>query len=181
MGGEGFAPMRRSGGEGTRGGGGRAAVPFAAAYYYYYYVARYDVKAAMLLGATFMATSTAVVVKMLDRMGNRDARELVYNAVVLDDVVGIISLAVVLTLATAARVTIRTAIETAAGLIAVWGLMLVLSLLIIPRAMNALKRPELIESSSLAAAFAMSGISVMVGLSPPWWGPTWPGYRWASR
>ncbi len=164
--GEGFAPMRRSGGRGLVVAVGGAVVPFAAAYYYYHYVALYDVKAAMLLGATFMATSTAVVVKMLDRVGDRDSRELVYNAVVLDDVVGIISLAVVLTLVTAAKVTIRAALETAAGLIAVWGLMLVLSLLIIPRAMNALKRPELIESSSLAAAFAMSGISVIVGLSP---------------
>jgi len=52
------------------------------------------------------------------------------------------------------------------ALVAVWTAMLVASLMIIPRAMNAIKRPELIESSSLAAAFAMSGISVMVGLSP---------------
>ncbi|MFP3044461.1 MAG: cation:proton antiporter [Thermocladium sp.] len=163
--GEGFAPLRRSGGKGLVVAVGGAAVPFMAAYYYYF-MEIHDVKAAMLLGATFMATSTAVVVKLLDNVENRNVRELIYNAVVLDDVVGIVSLAVVLTLATASHVSIRLAIETAVALVAVWTAMLVASLMIIPRAMNAIKRPELIESSSLAAAFAMSGISVMVGLSP---------------
>lgn len=163
--GEGFAPLRRSGSKGLVVAVGGAVVPFAAAYYYFA-ATLHDPKVAMLLGATFMATSTAVVVKMLDSVKDGTIKELVYNAVILDDVVGIVSLAVVLTLATAAKVTIRIALETAAALVAVWATMLVLSLLIIPRAMNAIRRPELIESSSLAVAFAMSGISVLVGLSP---------------
>jgi len=126
---------------------------------------------ALLLGAAMAATSLAVTVQTISRLKERFEEEtnLILNASAMDDVVSIIMLAVALTVITTGTLTPAHIFFITLGVTVTWLIMLVVALTIIPqfiKALSRLKEDSLIESASLAIAFAMSSISTLVGLTP---------------
>ncbi|MEM3851750.1 MAG: cation:proton antiporter [Methanomassiliicoccales archaeon] len=138
---------------------------------YFYLATGQHFSAALLLGAAMAATSLAVTVEVMQRMKERYETEtnLILNASALDDVVSIIVLAVALTIISTGSITVEHVISVTIGTTVTWLLMLLLSVTLIPQFIKILYRlheDTLIESASLAIAFAMSSISTIVGLTP---------------
>ncbi len=149
---------------------GGAIVPVVLGFYFYIATGR-SLAGAILLASTMAATSLAITVQSLERFKEKygDEANLIFNAAAIDDVVSVIILAVALTVLSTGRALSTFAVfEIIVAATFTWFVMLVASLTIIPQFIKVVARMKddsLLESASLAVAFAMSSISAYVGLS----------------
>jgi Kef-type K+ transport system membrane component KefB len=167
----GFSGLRRAGLYALLVAIGGAVLPFFLGFYFFIEIGR-SIPVAILLGSTMAATSLAVTAQSLSRLEERYGEEtnLIINAAAIDDVVSIILLAVALTIVSSTSVSIRPidVLLVVVGATATWFAMLLASLTIIPQLIKAIARlrdDSLLESASLAIAFALSSISTIAGLS----------------
>ena len=139
--------------------------------FYFYIATGKSLAGAILIASTMAATSLAITVQSMERFKEKYGAEanLIFNAAAIDDVISVIILAVALTVLSTGR-----ALSTISVFVIVitatftWFVMLVASLTIIPQFIKIVARMKddsLLESASLAVAFAMSSISAFVGLS----------------
>ncbi|MDH3853113.1 MAG: cation:proton antiporter [Nitrosopumilus sp.] len=137
----------------------------------------FDWTVAVLMGATFSATSIAVSIVILEELGKEKSKEgnILVNAAVLDDVLGlailsaVISLVALNTIPTIESVAITTVIE-----IGFWFLILLGAVYILPKIVHVVSRthPSTLEARgtrqgvALGSAFGLAAIASSVGLNP---------------
>lgn len=167
----GLSGLRRAGFQALLVALGGAVLPFFLGFYFFIFIGR-SIPVAILLGSALAATSLAVTAQSLNRIEERYGAEanLIFNAAAIDDVVSIILLAVALTTLTPGVHAAPLDVFIIVLLVtATWFGMLIASLTIIPQIIKAISRlrdDSLLESASLAIAFALSSISTIAGLSP---------------
>ncbi len=166
----GFSGLRQAGIYAVLVAVGGAILPVILGFYFYIATGK-SLAGAILIASTMAATSLAITVQSLERFKEKYGAEanLIFNAAAIDDVISVIILAVALTVLSTGR-----ALSTISVFVIVitatftWFVMLVASLTIIPQFIKIVARMKddsLLESASLAVAFAMSSISAFVGLS----------------
>lgn len=167
----GLAGLRKAGYHAVLVAIGGAVLPFILGFYFFLVLGR-SIPVAILLGSAMAATSLAVTAQSLSRLSEKygDETNLIINAAAIDDVISIILLAVALTIVTSTQVSIGPfdVFLIVVGATATWFVMLIASLTIIPqliKAISRLKDDTLLESASLAIAFALSSISTIARLS----------------
>ncbi len=149
---------------------GGALLPVVLGFYFYIATGR-SLSGAILIASTMAATSLAITVQSMERFKEKYGVEanLIFNAAAIDDVVSVVILAVALTVLNSRKgVTTLSVFSIAIAATFTWFVMLVASLTIIPQFIKIvarLKDDSVLESASLAVAFAMSSISAFVGLS----------------
>ncbi len=166
----GLSGLRRAGFQAVIVAIGGAFLPFFLGFYFFIAIGR-SLSVAILLGSTMAATSLAVTAQSLSRLEERYGAEadLIINSAAIDDVVSIIILAVALTILSTGNIGPTDVLLIVVFATATWFIMLVASLTVIPQLIKAISRlrdDSLLESASLAIAFALSSISTIVGLSP---------------
>jgi len=149
---------------------GGAIVPLLLGFYFYIATGK-SLAVAILLGSAMTATSLAITAEAMRRiqLEHHDEANLILNAAALDDVVSIVILAVALTILSTGKISASFVFIAAITATLTWFFMLVASITIIPQLMRILSRlrdESLLESSSLAVAFAMSVVSTIAGLTP---------------
>ncbi len=146
-------------------------VPFLLGFYILQYFG-FPWEVDLLVAATLTATSIAITMRTLEEMGKLNSLEgnVMINAAVIDDVLGLVVLAVVLSIVTfgvaphpldIAWVLFRT--------IAFWLLLLAIMLTIAPRIVSAAERwkaRETVEVVSTATCFGSAVAAAAIGLSP---------------
>ena len=149
---------------------GGAVLPLMLGFYFYIATGR-SLAGAILIASTMAATSLAITVQSMERFKEKygDEANLIFNAAAIDDVVSVIILAVALTVLNSGKgVTTLSVFVIVIVATFTWFVMLIASLTIIPQFIKVvarLKDDSVLESASLAVAFAMSSISAFVGLS----------------
>ena len=137
----------------------------------------FDWTVAVIIGATLSATSIAVSVVILEEVGKEKSKEgnILVNAAVLDDVLGlaifsaVISLVVLNTVPTIESVAITTIIE-----VGFWFLILLGSVFLLPKIVHGVAQmsPKTLEARAtkqgvaLGSAFGLAAIAASVGLNP---------------
>lgn len=136
-----------------------------------------DWTAAILIGATFGATSIAISVIILEELGKEKTAEgnVLVNAAVLDDVIGLAMLSAIISLATLGVVpTIEDVAVTTATQIAFWFLMLLGAVYILPKIVYRLSLAHSATAEArgtrqgiaLGSAFGLAAMSAGIGLNP---------------
>ena len=136
-----------------------------------------DWTAAILIGATFGATSIAVSVIILEELGKEKTTEgnILINAAVLDDVIGLAILSAVISLVTLEIVpTIESVAITTIVQIGFWFLMLLGAVYFLPKIVRGLGQthPTTLEGRgirqgvALGSAFGLAAIASGLGLNP---------------
>ncbi len=166
----GMSGLRRAGFEAVLVAIGGAVLPFIMGFYFFFAIGR-SLPAAILLGSTMAATSLAVTSQSLSRLEERYGEEadLIISSAAIDDIVSIIILAVALTILTTGTIQPADVFLIVVGTTVTWFIMLIASLTVIPqfiKVISRLKDESLLESASLAIAFALSSISTLANLSP---------------
>ncbi len=166
----GMSGLRRAGFEAVLVAIGGAVLPFIMGFYFFFAIGR-SLPAAILLGSTMAATSLAVTAQSLSRLEERYGEEvdLIISSAAIDDIVSIIILAVALTILTTGTIQPADVFLIVVGTTVTWFIMLIASLTVIPqfiKVISRLKDESLLESASLAIAFALSSISTLANLSP---------------
>lgn len=166
----GMSGLRRAGFEAVLVAVGGAVLPFIMGFYFFLAIGR-SLPAAILLGSTMAATSLAVTAQSLSRLEEKYGEEvdLVISSAAIDDVVSIIILAVALTILTTGTIQPADVFLIVVGTTITWFIMLIASLTVIPQLIKVISRlrdESLLESASLAIAFALSSISTLANLSP---------------
>ena len=166
----GMSGLRRAGFEAVLVAIGGAVLPFIMGFYFFFAIGR-SLPAAILLGSTMAATSLAVTSQSLSRLEEKYGEEadLIISSAAIDDIVSIIILAVALTILTTGTIQPADVFLIVVGTTVTWFIMLIASLTVIPqfiKVISRLKDESLLESASLAIAFALSSISTLANLSP---------------
>jgi Kef-type K+ transport system membrane component KefB len=129
----------------------------------------------MFIGAVLCATSVGITARVLKDLGKLQLREskIILGAAVIDDVLGLIILAVVAGIVSAAEQGTELAVGSILKLIAIavlfLGVSLVLGITLIPRIMGLLARLRtagIMLLSALMFAFALSYLANAAGLAP---------------
>lgn len=129
----------------------------------------------LFLGATLCATSVGLTARVLKDIGRIDSREakIILGAAVMDDVMGLVILATVVGIITAADGGGSMSVGSVAWIVAKSGLFLGLSLAIgtwlsprIFKAASRLKSDGMLLSTALAFAFGLAWLAWWVGLAP---------------
>lgn len=152
------------------------AVPLALGYYVTLWMG-YDWIAALLVGTIFSATSIVVAVTVLEEIGKEKSEEgnILVNAAVLDDVLGLAILSVVVSLVTLQTVpTLESVAVTALQGIGFWFLILLMAVYVLPKIVHAVARMSsstleargIKQGVALGSAFGCAAIASSVGLSP---------------
>ena len=133
----------------------------------------YPQPVALVVATSLVATSLAVSVRILEDFHalTTDEGTLLINAAVIDDVLSVIILAVIssLTIKGTMVLNIYAAIRTAIIFFILWGLMLMVSVYILPRMieqMTMLKAEGAVEAAAIGSAFIMAALAGALGLSP---------------
>ena len=137
----------------------------------------FDWTVAVIIGTTLSATSIAVSVVILEEIGKEKSKEgnILVNAAVLDDVLGlaifsaVISLVALKTIPTIESIAITTATE-----IGFWFLILLGAVYLLPKMVHAVAQmsPATLEARAtkqgvaLGSAFGLAAIAASVGLNP---------------
>ena len=151
-------------------------IPLASGYFVMLLMG-FDWTVAVIVGATLSATSIAVSVVILEELGKEKTKEgnILVNAAVLDDVLGlailsaVISLVALKTIPTIESVVITTVIE-----IGFWILILLAAVYLLPKIVHAVAKthPSTLEARgirqgvALGSAFGLGAIAASVGLNP---------------
>lgn len=151
---------------------GGAILPFFAGYYLYMMLG-YSQGSALMIGALMVATSLAITVKILEDFNALKTEEgtLLINSAVVDDVIGIIILAVVSSaiLEAGAQIDLVSAFRITSVFFMMWLIMVALSVYVIPRFIDqvtVIRAEGAIEAAAIGSAFIMAAISGALGLSP---------------
>src|SRR6185503_21038527 len=120
-------------------------------------------------GALIAISSTTIIAKVFDeqRIGGR-VRELVIGILLIEDLIAIVSMAVLTTVATGAGLSATTLLPTIGRLFAFLLALLVGGLLIVPRFMRvvfALQRPETTLVAGVGICFATAWLAQQAGYS----------------
>lgn len=150
---------------------GGAIPPFFAGYFLYRYFGVGET-AAMVVGAALTATSIAITTKVLEDLGAAGTEDahLLINAAVFDDVIGVMILSVVSSVAVQGMsFDIISAVKLTAIFMVIWMLLLGAGVYMLPRIVDQasyVKAEGAGEAAAVAAAFIMSAIAGVIGLSP---------------
>ncbi len=153
-----------------------AIVPLVAGYFAMLWMG-FDWTAAALVGATLSATSIAISVVILEELGKEKTREgnILVNAAVLDDVLGLAILSAVVSLVTLKTApTMASVAMTAAIEVGFWFLILLGAVFVLPKIVHVVSRthPSTLEARgtrqgvALGSAFGLAAIASSVGLNP---------------
>ena len=151
-------------------------VPLATGYFAML-VMGFDWTIAVLIGATFSATSIAVSVVILEEIGKEKTKEgkILVNAAVLDDVFGLAILSAVISIVTLNTVpTIQSIAITTITEIGFWVLILLGAVYILPKIVHIVSKthPTTLEARgtrqgvALGSAFGLAAIAASMGLNP---------------
>jgi len=137
----------------------------------------FDWTVAVLVGATLSATSIAVSVIILEELGKEKTKEgnILVNAAVLDDVLGLAILSAIISLITLNKIpTIESVVITTVIEIGFWLLILLGAVYLLPKIVHGLAQthPSTLEARgtrqgvALGSAFGLAAIAASVGLNP---------------
>lgn len=137
----------------------------------------FDWAISVIIGAILSATSIAVTVTILEELGKEKTSEgnILVNAAVLDDVLGLAVLSAVISIVTFHTIpSVNSMAFVFAKDIGVWFLILLVSVFILPKLVRGLAavRPSTLETrgtnqaASMGSAFGLAAIASSVGLHP---------------
>jgi Kef-type K+ transport system membrane component KefB len=137
----------------------------------------FDWTVAVLIGATLSATSIAVSVIILEELGKEKTKEgnILVNAAVLDDVLGLAIFSAVISIVTLKTIpTIESVAITTVTEIVFWILILLGAVYLLPKIVHGVSKthPSTLEARgtrqgvALGSAFGFAAIAASVGLSP---------------
>lgn len=137
----------------------------------------FDWTISVLIGATLSATSIAISVTLLEEIGKEKTEEgnILVNAAVLDDVLGLTILSTVISILTLNSLpSLESVLITTGESIGFWILLLLGAVFILPKIVHgvALAKPTSLESrgtkqaTALGSAFGFAAIASLVGLNP---------------
>jgi len=151
-------------------------VPLATGYFLMVWVG-FDWTVAVIIGTTLSATSIAISVVILEEIGKEKSKEgnILVNAAVLDDVLGLAIFSAVISLVALNTVpTIEFVAFTTFTQIGFWFLILLGSVYLLPRIVHAVAQmsPSTLEARAtkqgvaLGSAFGIAAIAASMGLNP---------------
>ena len=137
----------------------------------------FDWTISLIVGATLSATSIAIAVVILEELGKEKTKEgnILVNAAVLDDVLGLAILSAVISLVTLNTIpTIESVVITTLTEIGFWVLILLGAVFLLPKIVHVVAKthPSTLEARgirqgvALGSAFGLGAIASSVGLSP---------------
>lgn len=171
-----FNDLRKAGLTAGIVGIGGVILPLAIGYLFSLWIG-FEWIVAVLIGATLSATSITVSVTILEELKKEKSREgnVLVNAAVLDDVLGLAILSAVISIVVTNSVpSIDTILLVTAESIGFWFLILLGSVFLLPKIIHlvATARPASLESrgtnqaAALGSAFGMAAIAGSLGLNP---------------
>ncbi|MBI4344331.1 MAG: cation:proton antiporter [Euryarchaeota archaeon] len=128
--------------------------------------------AALLAGATLTATSIAITVKVLRDLGKEKEPEakVLVSAAVMDDILGLVALAVVLSVIAEGGIRAGEAISIAVEAVGFWLLLTVAGALLLPRIVTRtvpwVRARGTLEASAMALCFGYAYLAGVAGLAP---------------
>ncbi|MFB5623827.1 MAG: cation:proton antiporter [Nitrosopumilus sp.] len=136
-----------------------------------------DWMVAMIIGATLSATSITAAVTILGELGKEKTKEgnILVNAAVLDDVIGLAILSSIISLIIAHSIpAIETVLFEISKSLILWIILLLGAVFLLPKIVHAVAvtRPTSLESrgtkqaTALGSAFGMAAIASIIGLNP---------------
>lgn len=137
----------------------------------------FDWTISVLIGATLSATSIAISVTLLEELGKEKTQEgnILVNAAVIDDVIGLAILSSVVSIVTINSLpSIESMLITTSESIGLWLLLLFGAVFILPKIVHgiAFAKPTSLErrgtkqAAALGSAFGFAAIASSIGLSP---------------
>ncbi|GKS67433.1 potassium transporter [Nitrosarchaeum sp.] len=137
----------------------------------------FDWTVAIIIGATLSATSIAVSVVILEELGKDKTKEgnILVNAAVLDDVLGLAILSVVISIVTLKTIpTVESVVITTITEVGFWFLILLGAVYLLPKIVHVIAKthPSTLEARgirqgiALGSAFGLGAIAASVGLNP---------------
>lgn len=145
--------------------------------YYITILMGFDWTVSVIIGATLSATSIAIAVTVLEEIGKEKTKEgnILVNAAVLDDVLGLAILSAVISLVTFNGLPpIESMIGTTATQIGFWILILLAAVYLLPKIVHLVSKthPTTLEARgtrqgiALGSAFGLAAIASSLGLNP---------------
>lgn len=145
--------------------------------YFIIFLMGFDWTVSIIIGATLSATSIVVSVTILEGIGKEKSKEgnILVNAAVLDDVLGLAILSTVISLITLHTIpTIDSVIITTATQIVFWILLLLGTVYLLPKIVHVvasmststLESRGIQQGVALGSAFGLAAIASSVGLNP---------------
>jgi len=136
-----------------------------------------DWMVAMIIGATLSATSIAAAVTILGELGKEKTKEgnILVNAAVLDDVLGLAILSAIISIVIAHSLpSLETVFYEVSESLLLWVILLLSAVFLLPKIVHAVAvtRPTTLESrgtkqaTALGSAFGMAAIASIIGLNP---------------
>ena len=167
----GLASLKRTGVWAVLVATGGALLPFIAGYQLYLYLGAPH-STALMIGAVMVATSLAISVRILDDFHalKTDEGSLLVNSAVIDDVLGVVILAVISSIVAKGGVMdIYSTLTMTATFFLIWILMIIVGAYILPRVIEQatmLRTEGAVEAAAIGSAFIMAAIAGALGLSP---------------
>lgn len=151
-------------------------IPLATGYFIVFLMG-FNWTVAVLIGATLSATSIAVSVVILEELGKEKSKEgnILVNAAVLDDVLGLAILSAVISIVTLETIpTIESVIITTITKIGFWILILLGAVYLLPKIVHIVSKthPSTLDARgtrqgvALGSAFGLAAIASSIGLNP---------------
>ena len=136
-----------------------------------------DWMVAMIIGATLSATSIAAAVTILEELGKEKTKEgnILVNAAVLDDVLGLAILSSIISIVIAHSLpSLETVLFEISESLVLWVILLLSAVFLLPKIVHAVAvtKPTSLESrgtkqaTALGSAFGMAAIAASIGLNP---------------
>ena len=136
-----------------------------------------DWMVAMIIGATLSATSIAAAVTILEELGKEKTKEgnILVNAAVLDDVLGLAILSSIISIVIAHSLpSLETVLFEISESLVLWIILLLSAVFLLPKMVHAVAvtKPTSLESrgtkqaTALGSAFGMAAIAAGIGLNP---------------
>ena len=136
-----------------------------------------DWMVAMIIGATLSATSIAAAVTILEELGKENTKEgnILVNAAVLDDVLGLAILSSIISIVIAHSLpSLETVLFEISESLVLWIILLLSAVFLLPKIVHAVAvtKPTSLESrgtkqaTALGSAFGMAAIAASIGLNP---------------
>ena len=136
-----------------------------------------DWMVAMIIGATLSATSIAAAVTILEELGKEKTKEgnILVNAAVLDDVLGLAILSSIISIVIAHSLpSLETILFEISESLVLWVILLLSAVFLLPKIVHAVAvtKPTSLESrgtkqaTALGSAFGMAAIAASIGLNP---------------
>ncbi len=147
-----------------------AIIPFIIGYEFYKFLGMPETTA-LCIGAIMVATSIAISARVLEDLDllKTDEGNLLINAAVIDDVLGVAILAVVTSIITYGEIGLQDAIRTITAFFVIWLAMVGIGAYVLPRMIErfmALEAEGAVEAAAIASAFILAAMAGGMGLSP---------------